>query len=156
MKKVFSLQILLICIIVLLGCAQPVAPDDTAGLKDCGTNKECISDATKQCEKAFAVITEKSQSPEADIGLKISIFGLDGENCKISYKMEKITVDPKSKDAAIAQVMAVMLQGKSMACLVPKEELGNYDAFGAAQVKDLKKQCTGPLVDALLNVVPNR
>jgi hypothetical protein len=155
MKKIFGLQILLICVIALLGCAQPALPDNTAGLKDCGTSKECISDATKQCEKAFAVITETSQNPEAGISLKISIFGFEGNNCKISYKMEKITVDPKSKDATIAQVMGAMLQGKGMACLVPKEQLGNYDAFGAAQVQDLKKQCTGPLVDALLNVVPN-
>lgn len=160
MKKIIIPLVLIATLVLLLGCSQPpaVPADETSGLKDCGTNADCIGTAAKTCEKAFATITQASESPKSSISIKIIIFGFqENKSCKVKYKMEKIEVDPASQDATAGQIMAAMLQGKDMTCFVPEEQLaGSESGLVGIQTADLKKQCTGSLADTLSGLMSTR
>jgi len=144
--------ILLVLAIAFLGCSQPSATDETAGLKDCGTDAQCITAAANACEKAFATITQASTSPKSSMSIKIIIFGFEAdEKCKTKYSIEKIKIDPDEKDAGTIQIVAGLLQGKDMTCLVPKEKLSETETGGliSMQSEELNSMCKGSLVDTM-------
>jgi len=153
MKKAVVLISVLAILIALSGCPQPPAPGNgtipSSEYKDCGTEMDCVMASAKNCEKAFATATESDSSSPFEMTVKIQVNGFQGSACSLDYKIEKITNAGGADEEAFVSMLAAMLQGKQMACLIPQDILPQIDTLS---MDDVQGYCSGDLVDILQQV----
>lgn len=142
-EKIAAITLLTLSIL-LLGCVQPPVEEDLTGFKDCGENEECILNALESCEKSFATV--KTEDSQGIMKAKAIVYGLDGENCRAKYTIENLEIVAEGEEAALAKIVAAMLKGKEMNCLLPEDQTLNITQFDR---EELEKYCSGSLIDAL-------
>jgi hypothetical protein len=152
MKKLVLAGILLVIAVAFSGCFQsplqntaPVV--NTAGMKDCGTDDQCIMNSAKICEKAFSTMNISGEGQPVNMKMKLVVFGQENGKCKIQYLVEQVTARSDVKDSEqVAAVIGAMMQGKEMTCLFPNEKLSSIETIPAS---DVKAYCTGTLADLM-------
>lgn len=144
MRKAFFL---IAALVVLLGCLQlPKPEEDLSGFKDCREDTLCIFEAAKAGERAFATV--KQEGEEAPFGLtaKIVAYGFEQGKIKIKFKVESIEAKAGKEEAAMASVLAPLIQGQEMLCLVPRER---FSDAATIQFDEIQENCSGSLVEVM-------
>lgn len=105
--------------------------------KDCGRDEDCFNQALKSCHAA------KFMSIRNNNAYLHSIKGKAGDNCVILIKMEHMA-------AGTDLELIELLEGKSMVCRVPKEDLNVEDM---EDIDNLVHYCTGPLKEGMYELI---
>lgn len=100
-------------------------------------NENCFSDHLSTCSPIEYISLVNGNTYE------YIVYRSLGENCKLTVQLEKTSegTDFDSKEK---------LEGKSMSCLIPKEELYNLDLN---ELNNLLKFCTGPLKEGIYEII---
>ncbi len=104
------------------------------GVKDCGSDQNCLAAAFKECSPAAGVY--ETSSPESTLAFNGTIAGKSGSNCKIF-------VDVRSATGASSG-----FAGKTMSCAVPQNAMAAINN-PIAELSKLKPFCSGSLASAL-------
>jgi len=145
MKKVL---LILIATVFLFGC--PILPEpeeDLTGFKDCSEIGEtCIMSAVNNCEKAFAEMKDEFEAG-TQAEMKFVVYGMQGNNCKVKYKIGDITQKQGEGDL-MTGVFTSIIANKEMICMVPEEDI-HLITEGKMEELMEKEYCTGSLIDSL-------
>lgn len=101
--------------------------------RNCRTDTACFDEAAQKCSRA------KYQTEEDNNVLEYKILGKEASNCKVQVTI--VQVDPEASYDTISR-----FQGKSMTCLLP-------EVTSASQSKDIINYCSGPLKEAMYELI---
>ena len=131
-----------IVILILSGC--PLLPENLSSFKDCSDDDACMEAAIKNCEKAY--LRKVEEDSELKISSRITVYGLQQEKCKITFKME--SVEAKTEEGKqMAAVMGPMMLAAEITCMIPEEELGTMDDLGSEKMEEY---CSSPILEQFI------
>ena len=121
-----SWKILLIfTLIVLLGCTN---------IKDCGKDINCFEERSKECLKTKVLVEEDNTL------LKVTIRGIEDNECKVSLKVEELGENIKKKYPVESRVA----EGKTLNCQFPLNTTDYIERITDFE-EEVDKKCSGPL-----------
>lgn len=101
--------------------------------KDCGQDSTCFDSSASSCSRA------KYTTQEDNNILEYKILGKEEGSCQVRVTI--LQVDPEADFNTIQQ-----FEGKSMTCLLP-------EITSATESKDIINYCTGPLKEAMYELI---
>lgn len=107
--------------------------------KNCGQDSECFSEHLKNCRSAEYIGTSHN-----NVYLYEAYPGVSND-CKLKITLQRVVVGaaPEFKN----------LEGKSMRCRLPKEQL---ETVKIDEMQDLIKNCSGELKEGLYEIIIQR
>lgn len=124
-------------VIIILGIIVWAAFNYGFIKKNCAQNKQCFQDAAKTCKpSAYSAVKEGHL-------YNYEIKGSSGDNCKITITLKKMVIGTPRN-------LVDSFEGKNMDCLVP---MSKTEYSGAEEIKDLLTYCSGPLKEAIYELI---
>ena len=147
MRKEILVIGLLAAAIALSGCILPPPQEDLSGFRDCGESDECIFEAAKNGEQAFATIKHQSEGDPFSITVKGISYGFEDGKSKVKITVENIEATTDDDEAAaFIGLMGPMVQGQKMVCLLPPEKMASLEEM---QFDEIGEYCSGGLIDMM-------